>query len=44
MKASPVTMPSVSVKKICQAGHAVVFDDEGFFIMNKNTGKVKWLR
>ena len=44
MKASPVTKPSGSVKKICQAGHTVVFDDEGSLIMNKNTGEVNWLR
>ena len=44
MKASPVTKPLGSVKKICQAGHTVVFDDEGSFIMNKNTGEVNWLR
>ena len=35
MKASPVTTPLGSVKKICQAGHTVVFDDERSFFMNK---------
>ena len=44
LKASPVTKPLGSVKKICQAGHTVVFDDEGSFIMNKNTGEVTGLR
>ena len=44
MKASPVTKPLGSVKKICQAGHTVVFDDEGSFIMIKNAGEVNWLR
>ena len=39
-----MTKPLVSVKKICQAGHTVVFDDEGSFIVNKNTGEVNWLR
>ena len=43
-KASPVTKPLGSAKKICQAGHTVVFDDEGSFIMNKNTGEVNLLR
>ena len=43
MKGSPVTKPLGSVKKIRQAGHTVVFDDEGSFIMNKNTGEVNWL-
>ena len=31
MKASLVTKPLGSVKKISQAGHTVVFDDEGVF-------------
>ena len=44
MTASPVTEPLGSVKKICQAGHTVVFDDEGSFIRNKNDGEVHWLR
>ena len=44
MKSSPVTKPLGSVKKICQASHTVVCDDEGSFIMNKNTGEVNWLR
>ena len=44
MEASPMTKPLGPVKKICQAGHTVVFDHEGSFIMNKNTGEVNWLR
>ena len=44
MKAFPVTKPLGSVKKICQAGHTMVFADEGSFLMNKNTGEVNWLR
>ena len=44
MKVPPVTKPLGFVKKICQACHTVVFDDEGSFIMNKNTGEVNWLR
>ena len=44
LKASLVTKPLGSVKKICQAGHTVVFDGEGSFIMNKNTGEVTGLR
>ena len=44
MKGSLVTKPLGSVQKICQASHTVVFDDEGSFIMNKNTGEVDWLR
>ena len=44
MKDSPVTTPLDSVQKICQAARTVVFDDEGSFIMNKNTGEVNWLK
>ena len=43
-KASPVTKPVGPVKKICQAGHTVVFNDEGSYIMNKNIEEVNWLR
>ena len=42
MKAFLGTKLLGSVKKICQAGHTLVFDDEGSF-MNKNIGEVKWL-
>ena len=44
MRAAPVSKPLASVKKICQAGHAVVFDDEGSFIINKTTGEMNWMR
>ena len=44
LKAFTVTKPLGSVKKICQAGHTVVFDDEGSFIKNKNAGDANWLR
>ena len=44
LKAAPVTKPLGSVKKICAAGHVVVFDDEGSYIMNKRTGEMNWLR
>ena len=30
--------------KICQAGHAVIFDSEGSYIVNKSTGEINWLR
>ena len=36
-QAAPVAKPLGSVKKICQAGHIVVFDDEGSYIYNKET-------
>ena len=44
MRAAPVSKPLASVKKICQAGHTVIFDDEGSFIINKSTGEVNWMR
>ena len=42
--AAPVTKPPASVKKICQAGHRVVFDEEGSYMLNKITGEVNLLR
>lgn len=42
--AAPVTKPLASVKKICQAGHRVVFDEEGSYIVNKATGEMNALR
>lgn len=44
MRAAPVTKPLGSVKRICAAGHVVVFDDDGSFIANKSTGEMNWLR
>ena len=44
MKAAPVAKPLGSVKRICAAGHRVVFDDSGSYIMHKGTGDVTWLR
>ena len=44
MRAAPVSKPLASVKKICQAGHAVIFDEEGSFIINKTTGEMNWMR
>ena len=29
----------MSVRKMCKAGHRVVFDDEGSYIENKSTGE-----
>ena len=44
-QAAPVERALGSVKRICQAGHRVVFDeDEGSYILNKKTGEVNWLR
>ena len=44
MQGAPVTNPLGSVKRTCQAGHVVVFDDDGSFIMNKRTGEINVLR
>ena len=44
MRAAPVTKPLGSVKNICAAGHVIVFDDDGSFILNKSTGETNWLR
>ncbi len=43
-QAAPVSRPLASVKRICRAGHRVVFDDEGSYIENKLTGEINWLR
>ena len=44
-QAAPVERPLGSVKRICQAGHRVIFDEEeGSYILNKNTGEINWLR
>ena len=36
--------PLGSVIHICKAGHAVVFDSDGSYIINKITGEINWLR
>ena len=41
---APVARPLGSVKRMCQAGHRVTFDDEGSYIQNKATGEINWLR
>ena len=41
---APVSKPLASVKRICSAGHIVIFDDEGSYIYNKATGEVNLLR
>ena len=41
---APVARPLGSVKRMCQAGHRIVFDEEGSFIQNKTTGELNWLR
>ena len=42
--AAPVTRPLASVKKICKAGHMVIFDEDGSYIYNKASGEINMLR
>ena len=44
MQGAPVSNPLGSVKKTCQQRHIVVFDDDGSFIYNKDTGETNILR
>ena len=41
---APVAKLLGSVLRICEAGHMVVFDSEGSYIVNKQTGEFNWLR
>ena len=43
-QAAPVSRPLGSVKRICQSGHRVIFDEDGSFIGNKVTGEIDLLR
>ena len=43
-QAAPVAKPLGSVTRICQAGHYVIFDEDGSYIVNKATGELNWLR
>ena len=44
MCAAPVARPLASVRKMNEAGHVVVFDLDGSFILNKSTGEINMLR
>ena len=43
-QAAPVSKPLGSVKRICAAGHRVVFDEDGSYIEYKTTGEINMLR
>ena len=43
-QAAPVAKPLGSFKRIFQAGHCVVFDEDGSYILNKIAGELNWLR
>ena len=40
MQVAAVTKPMASVKRICEAGHMVVFDEEVSYMINKRTGRI----
>ena len=44
VQAAPVTKPLASVLRIVQAGHMVVFDNAGSYIVNKKSGEINMLR
>ena len=44
MQVAGVSRPLASVKRICEAGHAVVFDEEGSHMYNKRTHEVNFFR
>ena len=44
LQAAPVDRPLGSVKRMCQAGHRIVFDSDGSYVLNKTTKEVNWLR
>ena len=44
MQACEVSKPLASVMKICAAGHQVVFDADGSYIINKYNGEINYLR
>ena len=44
LQAAEVSKPLASVKRICEAGHTVVFDASGSFMIDKTTGEVKYFR
>ena len=41
---APLAKPLGFVQRICAAGHMVVFDSEGSYIVNKEAGELNWLR
>ena len=41
---APVAKPLGSVKRLCMAGHTVVFDNEYLYIYNKETGELNQIR
>ena len=44
MQVAEVSRPLASVKRICEAGHTVVFDEEGSYMYNKKTHEINFFR
>ena len=44
IQAAAVSRPLASVKKMCKAGHMVIFDDQVSCLYNKSAGEVNNLR
>ena len=44
MQVVEVSRPLASVKRICEAGHTVVFDEEGSYMYNKIAHEVNLFR
>ena len=44
MRAAAVSRPLASVKKTCEAGHMVIFDDQVSYLYNKSSSEVNYLR
>ena len=42
-QATPVSKPLGSVKRMTACGHRVVFDEDGSYIQNKQTGEINML-
>ena len=43
-QAAPVSRALGSVKRMISSGHRVVFDEDGSFVQNKQSGEINWLR
>jgi len=43
-QAAPVARPLGSVKRMCEAGHQVIFDADGSYVRNKRTSEINWMR
>ena len=44
MQAAAVSRPLASAKRICEAGHMVIFDEDASYLLNKTTGEINYLR